>query len=30
MVGAIGGSSNGWGQFKKAMEEFAEKVRQAL
>ena len=29
MVGAIGGSGNGWGQFKKAMEEFAEKVRQA-
>lgn len=29
MVGAIGGSGNGWGQFKKAMEDFAEKVRQA-
>ena len=29
MIGAIGGSGNGWGQFKKAMEELAEKVRQA-
>lgn len=29
MVGAIGGSGNGWGQFKKAMEELAQKARQA-